>query len=342
MVMNKIRHSRWFVFVYPLVGIVVLDIVYQFLIMWRQADIIARAEPRFLMLAVVNQLAVYLVLVPAMQAFYGATGIFLSRKRAFSMLTMGLAFARIVPAGEYVVWRASLRKYKGSVSATTQWVIMYYTWMFAGLVLLFLVAEILTLAIYPHAHADTLVGKLRFLPVALSIVFLVGLLVPRSPWLSKQLRKVAFDKFGSQAVSPLGIIKDRRLGRRQLGALSFAALATWMIEGFTLYLCMRSIGVEVPLVIAMFGFTFARLFSLVPLTPGSIGQIETGAALFFAAYGYSVDVMVTGTLLYRLITYWPPLVIGVMTYYLAPGPIRTDAAGGPVFASKLHQPRLSL
>jgi uncharacterized protein (TIRG00374 family) len=337
---NIQRQSRWFVFLYPILGIIVLDLVYQVLITWRQADIIAGADPRFLVVAAANQLAVYLVLVPAMQEFYSASGIMLTSKRAFGMLAMGLAFARIVPAGEYVVWRASLRKYKGSVSATTQWLIMYYTWMFAGLVVLFLVAEILTLAIYPNAHSDTLVGKLRYLPIALSFLFLAGLLGSRLDWLKRLLRKIAFDKLGSHAVAPFGIIKDRKLGRQQLGVLTFAALATWMIEGFTMYLCMRSIGVEVPIIIAMFGFTFARLFSIIPLTPGSIGQIETGAALFFAAYGYPIGIMVTGTLLYRLVTYWPPLLIGVVTYYLAPGPMGTGSLAGPVFASKLHRRNL--
>ena len=310
------RYSRWRILLYPVLGIVVADLAYQGIVAWRAAHVLARAQPEFLVLAVLNQLAVYWVLVPAMKRFYARAGIMLSDRRTFGLLATGLAVARIIPVGEYAVWRAGTRKLRGGASASTQWLIMYYAWMFSALVILFMVAQMVTFVFYSHAHVNTLVGLLRYLPVLLGILLvLMGvLLATQVAWVQQMVWRLAFDKFGSRSVWPWHIIRDRKLGRHELGALSASAVAMWLLEGFTMYLCLNSIGVRVPVVIALFGFTFARLFALLPLTPGGIGIIETGAVLFYAAYGYPVGQVFIATVIYRLITYWPALIVGAAVY----------------------------
>jgi len=295
---------------------VVADLAYQAIVAWRAAHILARAQPEFIILAVVNQLAVYWVLVPAMQRFYAAAGIVLSGRRTFGMLATGLAVARIIPVGEYLVWRTGTRKLRGGASATTQWLIMYYSWMLMGLVGLFLVAQVTTFVFYPDAHVDTILGLLRYLPVIMGVLLVIAgvLLATQVSWVQRLVWKLAFDKFGSRSVWPWHIIRDRKLGRQQLGALSWAAIGMWLIEGFTMFLCLYAMNLRVPFVIAIFGFTFARLFALLPLTPGGIGIIETGAVLFYAAYGYPIGQIFIATVLYRLITYWPALLVGGAAY----------------------------
>jgi hypothetical protein len=297
-------------------GIVVADLAYQAIVAWRAWHILERAQPEFLILAVLNQLVVYWILVPAMQRFYGAAGIALHHRRTFGMLATGLAVARIIPVGEYVVWRAATRKLRGGASATTQWLILYYAWMFAGLVLLFMVFQVITFVAYPNAHVKSLVGLLRYLPVLMGVLLVIigVLLATQVSWVQRLIWKVAFDRFGSRSVWPWHIVRDRKLGRYELGALSAAAVGMWLVEGFTMFLCLYSLNIRVPLVIAMFGFTFARLFALLPLTPGGIGIIETGAVLFFAAYGYPVGPVFTAVVIYRLITYWPALLVGAGVY----------------------------
>ena len=331
------KHSKWYGLRYPVLGLLALDLTYQSLITWRQAHVIARAEPTLLLVAVLNQLTVYIVLMPAMRRFYAKANIGLRPARVFALLAMGLAFARIVPAGEYLVWRASLRHVKGAATATTQWLILYYTWMFGGLVALFFMWEMVTLIFYPNAHVDTLVGNLRFLPVVLSLGVCAVALATRSQWVRNFLRRAAYDKLGSQAVSPLGIIRERRLGRSELLPLTLACLFVWLIESFTLYLCLLAIGVEVPFAIVAFGFTFARLFSLIPLTPGGIGEIEAGTGLFFAAYGYHFGMVFTATILYRVITYWPALLLGLGVYTATSHEDIRTWAKDPVFAAQLHK-----
>jgi uncharacterized protein (TIRG00374 family) len=323
----------------PILGLLAVDLLYQTGIVWKQWDVLSGLEPWFLLLAVINQLAVYVVLVPAMQDFYASSGIQMSGKRSFSLLAMGLAFSRIVPVGEYIIWRASLRGKPGAASATTQWLIMYYSFMFCGVVAVFLLMQVLTVVLYPNAHANTLVGELRFLPVVLVVIGAVLLSLTRFGWMRRFLRRFTYDKIGSQAVSPLGIIKDRKLTRNTLGWLIFASVATWMIEGLTLFLCLRSLGLEVPLVMAVAAFTFARLFALFPVVPGGAGQIEAGVALLLLAYNYPFGTVFTAAVLYRLVTYWPPLLLGAYSYLRSSDSKRLAAGTGSLFAAQLLRRR---
>jgi uncharacterized membrane protein YbhN (UPF0104 family) len=328
---------RWKYVLYPVAGLVLLNLSYQLLISLYQLPKIQRADPTLLIVAVVNQLVVYLLVVPAMQSFFARCGIRLGGWRTFAMASSGLAFTKIIPAGDYVLWRTWLRHRRGSVNATTQWIIMYYLWMLAGLLLLFFVSQMLTLAFYPHFQSATatlhtrFVRNLRYLPAGMTVLVLLGLMVARWSWLKQVVSKIVFDKLGSRAVSPLGIIRDRHLGRHELTALTMAALGAWFLEAMTLYLCMQAIGLEVPFVIAVFGYASARLFELLPIVPGGIGQIEVGTTVFFAAYGYPFGMVLSATVLYRLITYWPPLMVGLAGYIS----MRNSSAGGDKDAGRL-------
>ena len=310
----KLPGFGWRYLLYPVIGLVVANLVFQVVLGYYQLHAFRRADPVLLLVAVGNQLIAYLVVVPAMQSFFDRCGIRMSSLRTFGLVSAGLALAKVFPAGDYVYWRTSLKGRHGSVNATTQWTIMFYLWMVAGLVLTFFIFELATLALYPNSAATTLVGKLRYLPFGVTLLILFFMLLARWSWVKGVLSKAVFDRLGSRAVSPAGIIRDRHLGWHELRALTVASVGVWLIESMTLYLCLQAVGVPVPVVIAIFGFAFARLFELLPLVPGGIGQVEAGSVLFFAAYGFHIGWIFTATVLYRLITYWPPIIIGVICH----------------------------
>lgn len=310
----KLPRLRWRYLLYPVAGLAVANIAYQFAISWYQLGYFRQADPVLLLLALANQLVAYTVVVPAMRGFYARAGIHMSDWRTFGLVASALGLGKLLPGGEYILWRTFFHRRKGGVTATTQWMIMYGVWMVGGLVLLFFGFEMATLAFYSNAAATTVVGKLRYLPVILTLGFMVGLLFAKWEWVRRVLSRVAFDKLGSRSVSPMGIIRDRKLGQNELGALTFTGLAYWLVEALTMYFCLAAIGIRVPLVIAIFGYTFARLFELLPLVPGGIGVIEAGAVVFFVAYGYHVRPVFAAAVLFRLLTFWPPVMIGAISY----------------------------
>jgi uncharacterized membrane protein YbhN (UPF0104 family) len=293
------------------VGAVVLNVVFQLLLTWRQFNTIAEARPLLVIAAILNQVVAYGVIVPAMGRFYERCGIYLSSWRAFALVGAGLAASRVFPSGEYFVWRMSLARHRGGVASTTQWFIMYSVGMFVALAGLFLLFEVLSIVLYPYAHMESVVESLRYIPMLVGAAVVMSVLALRIPRFRRWVAKLAFGQVSKHSFSPQGIIRDRGLDWRDLSWLVFASVGSWMIEGYTLYLCMAALGMHVPFVLAICGYCFARLIANMPLSPGGIGEMEAASVLFFATYGLPVELVITALLLHRLITYWPPIAIGV-------------------------------
>ena len=299
---------------------------------------IAQANGWLVLMAIISQMTIYVLFIPGMQGFFKAARIHMTSAYVFGLLATGLAMSRIVPFGDYLFWRTSLRKYRGHVSATTQWMIVYYTWLFAGLLLLFIAAEIATLILFPNPHVGHVLESLRYLPFLVTFIFAAAGCLSLSKRVRHWFMKIAFDKLGSSAVAPRSIVRDLKIDAATLWDLTIASLASGILESFTLYMCLASIGVNPPLVLIMLAFTFARFFSMLPLTPGGVGEIEAGLVLFFAAYGYPWQSIFTAAVMYRLISYWPPLLIGLATLGLRN---RSWGAEPGVHANQMHRLRQS-
>ncbi len=263
----RVHNRPWRAVWYPVVGIAVLDLSYQLLVSLRQAKVLAQANGWLVIMAAVSQMTIYVLFIPGMQGFFKSARIHLSGAYTFGLLSTGLAMSRIVPFGDYLFWRTTLRRYRGHVSTTTQWMIIYYTWLFAAMLVLFVGAEIGTMILFPNPHVGHVLASLRYLPFVVTFIFAAVGVLSLSKRVRQWIRKVAFDKLGSSAVAPLSIIRDLKLDRATLWDLTIASAAAGILESFTLYMCLASIGINPPLILIMLAFTFARFFSMLPLTP---------------------------------------------------------------------------
>jgi uncharacterized membrane protein YbhN (UPF0104 family) len=183
--------------------------------------------------------------------------------------------------------------------------------------MMFVVCEVLAILFYRDTHASSVVSSLRYFPLACGVIILALGLAVRAPIIRSWIVRVALDHVPSRSISPLGIIRERKLDWRDFGWIAVAAVGAWLVEGYTFWLCLAAVGIKPPVILVFFGYSFVRLITLLPLSPGGIGELEGSAALFFAAYGYNVGPVVTAALIYRLVTYWPPLAIGAAAYLLA-------------------------
>lgn len=98
---------------------------------------------------------------------------------------------------------------------------------------------------------------------------------------------------------------------------------TTLVSQMTLYLLLlaslRVVGVsssEVGWLHVLAAFAFVRLLTALPLTPGGLGVVELGltAALAVGAASSARDEIVAGVLLYRVLTFVLPIVLGAGTY----------------------------
>ena len=111
-------------------------------------------------------------------------------------------------------------------------------------------------------------------------------------------------------------------------------LTLWLV----LLACLRGLGLsqaEVPWQTSLAAFSFVRLLTVLPITPGGLGITELGLIATLAAGAGHRDVtqVTAAVLLYRAVTYLPPIPLGVIacvTWQHAPRLIHAKLAGaGP-------------
>jgi putative heme transporter len=116
-------------------------------------------------------------------------------------------------------------------------------------------------------------------------------------------------------------------GWRITAATAATNLTLWLV----LLACLRGTGLtqaQVPWQTSLAAFAFVRLLTVLPVTPGGLGITELGLiAILAAAAGHRASAQVTAAvLLYRAVTYLPPIPLGAIACLLwrhAPGLIRT-------------------
>ncbi len=106
-------------------------------------------------------------------------------------------------------------------------------------------------------------------------------------------------------------------GRRITATTVASHLILWLV----LLACLRGVGLsqaQVPWQTSLAAFAFVRLLTALPITPGGLGITELGLVGTLAAgAGPGVGAQVTAAvLLYRAVTYLPPIPLGAAAYLM--------------------------
>jgi putative heme transporter len=120
------------------------------------------------------------------------------------------------------------------------------------------------------------------------------------------------------------MVKFRRetiiLVSRRWIRLTWTTLLSHVALFFVLVVSLRHMGVseqEVAAVEIFAVYTFSRLLSAIPITPGGVGVIDLGyiAGLTSIDKGEHAEI-VAGVLIFRVLTYGVPILIGGVTYFI--------------------------
>jgi putative heme transporter len=109
----------------------------------------------------------------------------------------------------------------------------------------------------------------------------------------------------------IGLVRHRWL------ALSVSAVTSHVSLFAVLLVALRVTGVssaDVGWAEALAVFAFARLVTAVPLTPGGVGVVELALIAGLTQAGGTTANIVAAVLLFRLLTYVLPIIVGVFTY----------------------------
>ena len=89
------------------------------------------------------------------------------------------------------------------------------------------------------------------------------------------------------------------------------AVARWLFEYFGLLVALQAIGAHVEPTLVLLAFTTAELLGMLPFTPGGLGFVEAGLTGTLALAGVRAADAVLATLVFRLVSFWIPLPIGL-------------------------------
>jgi len=101
--------------------------------------------------------------------------------------------------------------------------------------------------------------------------------------------------------------------RRRWLALTAATLAGHLTVFLVLLVALRSVGVtsaQISFAEVFAAWALVRIITTLPLTPGGLGVVELGLTGGLVTFGGNHAKVVAGVLLYRVLTYVPPIAIG--------------------------------
>jgi uncharacterized membrane protein YbhN (UPF0104 family) len=252
------------------------------------------------------------------------------RLRQAAVLNLGSnAVANALPAGGALALGVSWAMLSGWGLSTADYVLyalVSVIWnVFALLGLPIVALLVLTTAKAPSAGLIT--GAAVGLALLAAAITAFGLLLRSQGFASRVghalQRPVAFAARLIRRSPPADVAGSLTSFRDRAGALlmarggriSLATVASNLTLWLVLLACLRGLGLsqaQVPWQTSLMAFAFIRLLTALPITPGGLGITELGlVGILAAGAGHQVTVRVTAAvLLYRAVTYLPPIPLG--------------------------------
>ena len=116
------------------------------------------------------------------------------------------------------------------------------------------------------------------------------------------------------------LVGERSLMRRTIGAhwvlAVLAAVGRWAFEYLVLLATLVALGARPQPTLVLLAFATAELLGLLPFTPGGLGFVEAGLVGTLALAGVHPADAVLATLVFRLVSFWLPLPIGLFALFL--------------------------
>ena len=169
---------------------------------------------------------------------------------------------------------------------------------------------------------------LTALPAAMSIALIAAvILVPRfGPGREPAAAAGRMRRAASAARRwlVLGTSEAIELVRLRDLTLVVGAIGYWAFDNAMLWATFRAVGDVPPLSVVLMGYLIGQLGGLLPL-PGGIGGIDGGLIGALVVYGAPVAATAAAVVLFRLILFWVPLVMGVPAFLLLTRRLRRDA-----------------
>jgi uncharacterized protein (TIRG00374 family) len=103
------------------------------------------------------------------------------------------------------------------------------------------------------------------------------------------------------------------IGDRWLLAVVAAAL-NWVFDYLVLVTALVAVGADPRLSLVLLAYTGGALLTMIPVTPGGFGFVETGMTYLLVLSGITKGDALLATLAYRIVSLWLPILAGALAW----------------------------
>ncbi|MDD2521474.1 MAG: lysylphosphatidylglycerol synthase transmembrane domain-containing protein [Anaerolineaceae bacterium] len=189
------------------------------------------------------------------------------------------------------------------------------------------VAGIVTLRFTGHLSGSQLIQYSIFIALLLSFSFgyLLALVFPKAAfnvvnwalWNWNRFRNKPYDPEATQVRLNILINAWRQMGNGNWLRPLLGTIGYYGFDLLAMYLVFRAAGYNISAGVLFAGYGLPLLLAKMAfIVPGGLGVIETSMAALFTSLGVPADVAVVVILGYRLISFWIPVMIGFLVYFL--------------------------
>lgn len=268
-------------------------------------DALRQAQPAYVAGALAAVFASYIFSALTYQALSFKRLIF---RTTFTVELAGLLVNRVLPGGIGGLGMnyAYLRTRHHTAVQAASIVTLNNCLGFVGHILLALLIVTLRPAEISKLHISLKSQTIELLGLVIGIGIILILIVGfKRKWFESSRAKALHSQL--KAV----LSRYRRRPLRPLLALAMSMLMT-LANVICLWLCSRAIGLPLDFLAIFIIFTFGVLIGTATPTPGGLGGIETALIAGFVAIHTTAQTAFAAVLLYRLVSFWLELLIGLL------------------------------
>lgn len=100
----------------------------------------------------------------------------------------------------------------------------------------------------------------------------------------------------------------------RLGLALLSSIWLTVLNAAALWCCLLAVDITLGFAVALVVFSVGMLVGTATPTPGGLGGAEAGLLAGLVGYGIAADQALAAVLLYRLVSYWLPLLAGIASY----------------------------
>ncbi|NYB51798.1 MAG: UPF0104 family protein [Methanobacteriaceae archaeon] len=286
------------------------------------------ANPWYLALAVLIQLAIYGMWTERWALTTSSLGISVKRRHLLPMLMVGLAINNLTPSGRgggEPVRAYILGKYSRSPTENAFATVIadrgLDTFPFIALAVITIIAAVLYLNLPQWMVLLLVIGL-----IVLIVIFCLALYMSINRefgdrvirFLLRILKKISqkqHEKIEQRAINAVEgfqnsmkvMLSDRKVFLYGI-PLSFFI---WALEILRVYLVFVALNINVPLEIIAAVFVISTLIGMIPLLPGGLGAVDGMMILLYSYAGIPPSVSAAATIVERLISFWMTSILGV-------------------------------